>query len=174
MEFFEVLEKRRSVRKFKEKEIPSEILEKILYSSNLAPSAGNLQAYKIYVVKDKETKKEIADAAYGQEFIAEAPIVLVFCAVPEESSWKYGPRGEKLYCIQDATIVCAYAQLAATALGLGSVWVGAFDEERIKKIIGTENIPVAVLPVGYPDEALKKRKRKDLNEIVKFIYELSL
>lgn len=168
MNFFEVLRKRRSVRKFKQQTIPEDKLKLIYESINSAPSAGNLQAYEVFVVKDKVKLKQLAEAAFGQEFIAEAPVALVFCANPARSRWRYGLRGEKLYCLQDATIACAYAQLSATALGLGSVWVGAFNEDEVRKIIGIGGnlIPVAILPIGYPDETPEPTPRREMDDLI--------
>ena len=107
-------------------------------------------------------------ASYDQEFLVQAPLVLVFCAAPARSAVRYTERGETLYCIQDATIACTYAMLAATALGLGSVWVGAFDEDAVYKVIGTvlNQRPVAMLPIGYPNETPRIRTRRALDDII--------
>jgi nitroreductase len=168
MDFFEVLEERRSIRKFKDRKVEDEKLIKILKAANSAPSAGNLQAYEIFLTRDKKKKKLIARASYNQGFIEEADVVLIFCAKPSASSRYYGQRGEKLYCLQDATIAASYAQLAATALGLGSVWIGAFNDEEVLKIIGNPKglIPIAILPIGYPDENPRKRERRKLEDLV--------
>jgi len=167
MKFFEVLEKRHSTRSFRNKEVEEEKIKKIMEAVNSAPSAGNLQSYKVFIVKDKEKKKKLVDASFGQEFIAEAPIVFVFCA--DQKNQRYGKRGKRLYSLQDATIAAAYSQLAATALGLGSVWVGAFDEKEVLKVLGNPEqlLPIAIIPIGYSDEKPKQRIRKTLEEIFK-------
>lgn len=167
MEFFDLVKNRHSARSFQNKEVEQEKIEKILTAANRAPSAGNLQAYKICVAKDRKTREELADAA-NQEFVAEAPIVLVFLQNPWQSAQKYGARGEGLYSLQDATIACAYAQLAAANLGLGSVWVGAFDEEAVGEAInGHRNVrPVALLPIGYPAEKPSPKPRRPLTTLV--------
>lgn len=169
MEFFEVLEKRHSVRRFEKKEIEKEKLEKILEAANSAPSAGDLQAYEIVIVRDEKRKRELSDAALGQSSVANAPLVLVFLADAERSSSKYGRRGAELYSIQDATIACAYAQLACTALHLGCVWIGAFEEKEIARILNApENVrPVALLPIGYPAEKPYKTPRREISELVR-------
>jgi len=168
MEFFEVLKSRHSVRKFKEKEVEEEKLKKILEAANLAPSAGDLQAYEIVVVRDKEGKEKLASAAYEQESISQAPLVLVFLTHPERSSRKYSRRGAELYCLQDAAIASSYAQLAAAALGLGCVWVGAFDENEVAKAVNAEgdSKPVSMLPIGYADEQPRVTRRRELDELV--------
>lgn len=154
MDFFEVIEQRRSVRAFKKDKVNEETLKEILEAVIQAPSAGNLQSFKVYITKHNKIKKNLADAAHGQSFIAEAPIVLVFCADYEQAASRYGNRGKELYAVQDATIATAYAQLAAQALGLSSVWIGAFDESAVKKAIGYgKNLEaVAILPIGKPSE----------------------
>ena len=168
MEFFELVEKRRSIRKFKERVVEDYKIMKILEASKSAPSAGNLQAYRIYVIKDKKLKNKVAEACYNQTFVSEAPVVLIFFANPEESSAYYGERG-KFYSIQDATIAATFAMLAAHDLGLGTCWVGAFDNDQLKSVMHTSLEPVAVLPIGYPGESPPKRKRKKIEEICTFI-----
>ena len=167
MDFLEVLGQRRSVRKFKSEEIPKESLERILENARNAPSAGNLQAFKIFVAKRLEKRLEIADACFGQSFVSQAPVVLVFCADLKESSKRYKERGESLYAIQDASIAAAYAQLAAVDLGLASVWVGSFKDEVLKKALKTELKPVAVIPLGFAGEKPARNERKGLKELVK-------
>ena len=167
MEFFDVVQNRHSIRSYSSKEVEEDKIKKILGAANSAPSAGNLQAYEIFVIRDKEKKNKIAKAAGEQEFVAEAPIVLVFCAHPQLSRRKYGHRGEDLYSLQDATIAVAYSQLAAAALGLGCVWVGAFDENEVLRILEKKDLrPVAILPIGYPNEEPEIRQRRELKDIV--------
>lgn len=126
-----------------------------------------MQAYEIVAVRDPVRKRELAGAAFGQDFIAAAAVVLVFCARPARSAAKYGARGEELYCIQDATIAAAYAQLAATALGLGACWVGALDEAAVARVIGAKGLrPIAIMPIGWPAERPARTPRRPLSELV--------
>lgn len=167
MEFFELIEKRHSVRRFKEKAIEKEKQQRITHAANMAPSAGNLQAFKIVVVKSEQKKQRLADAALNQRFVVEAPLVLVFVADLRKSASRYGERGKRLYALQDATIACAYAQLAAQELGLSSVWVGAFDEEAVREAInaGKEMLPIAILPIGHAAEKPYITGRRKESEI---------
>lgn len=167
MEFFEVLKKRHSTRDYQDKPVEKEKLTKILEAANSAPSAGDLQAYEIFVIKSLEKKKELAESAHGQDFIAEAPVVLVFCSDSSRSSRRYGKRGEQLYSLQDTTIAATFAMLAATDLSLSTVWVGSFDDEEVLKVLGNPEglIPIAILPIGYPagkTYATSRRKLEDL------------
>ncbi len=165
MEFEEVLRNRRSIRKFKAAEISDKLVGKILELANLSPSAGNLQARRVVVVKDKKTKEALARK--DNDFVSQAAVVFVICAVPKESEAEYAERGRNLYAVQDATLFASYLQLAATSLGLASCWVGAFDEEQVKKVLGLpEDLrPIAIIPVGYAAEEPRQSPRKSLNDI---------
>lgn len=165
---FDVIDRRRSVRVFADDPIDDRLLRRILEAANEAPSAGNLQAYEIYVVTDQAKRRRLADAALAQDFLATAPIVLVFCANPLRNRTRYGERGRDLYAAQDATIACAFAMLAATALGLATVWVGAFGEDDVRRILGASRHerPIAMLPVGAPGEAPARPPRRSLDDLV--------
>ena len=164
--FFQVLQERRSIRKFKSSPIDKAIFNKILDMCNLSPSAGGLQSFEIYHVDNKDIKKQIVNAAMDQEFIAEAPLVLIFCANPSRSN-KYGEKSE-VFSIQDATITAAYAQLTASALGLSSVWVGAFNTKKISAILKlpANLIPVTILAIGYKDEEPQIKTTRGPTDII--------
>ncbi len=141
MRFQEAVQGRRSIRAFEPRAIEDDKLSLILETVDAAPSAGNLQAYEVVVVKDPDTRQALSRAALGQAQVARAPVVLVFLAHPLRSAAKYGSRGADLYSVQDATIACAYAQLAATDLGLSSCWIGAFSPEPV--VNGGGRIPTS-------------------------------
>lgn len=155
MELLEIIKNRRCIRKFKSKEIEEDKINRIMEAAKWAPSAGNLQARDFILVRNPETKEKIAEAALSQNFISEAPVIIVVCANKKKSSWKYGPRGVELYPIQDAAISAQNILLMAYSLGLGSCWVGAFDEDGLGNILNIpEDVrPVAIIPLGYPDES---------------------
>jgi nitroreductase len=169
MQFFELVETRRSVRAYAKTAVEGEKIRRILATALLAPSAGDLQAYQIAVIEKSETKAALAAAALGQDFVAEAPVILVFCANPQRSASRYGERGAMLYCTQDATLAACYAQLAATALGLASCWVGAFDETKVADVL---DLParlraVAIMPIGYAAEWPERPPRRPLEDLVR-------
>jgi len=153
MDILKVVRERRSIRDFQKKDIPDELLDKLVEALIWAPSAGNLQARRFYFVKNEKIRKMIAAAALNQNFIAEAPLVIVGCT-DSRISHKYGERGVYLYSIQDvaASIMCM--MLVAHEHGLGSVWVGAFREEGVFKVLDLPGYlrPVAIVPVGYPSK----------------------
>jgi nitroreductase len=169
MKFFDVLKKRRSIRNFLPAPIPEDELMHILQAANAAPSAGNLQAYEIYVVTEKRRRESLARAAHEQLFVAVAPVSLVFCTHVARSDGKYGKRAA-LYATQDATIACAFAMLAATAQGLATVWVGAFETEEVRKVIGAPPgvVPVAILPIGRAAEIPQPPARRELEDLVRW------
>jgi nitroreductase len=168
MEFFDVVRQRRSTRTFAQRSVAEEKLRCILEAANQAPSAGNLQSFEIFMVTGKRKREELARAAHEQLFVACAPVSLVFCANPSRSSDRYGKRAEKLYAVQDATIACTFAMLAATAMGIGSVWVGAFEPDEVRRIVGAPAgvSPVAVLPIGYAAERPEPPERRGVEDLV--------
>ena len=169
MEFHEVMEKRYSIRAFQKKDVPKDKVDAIIKAVMSCPTAGNLQSYRVWVVRDKEKKAAVSKAAFGQTFIADAPVVFVFCTSPGNAS-NYGNRGKELYSIQDATIATTFAHLAAAAEGLGSCWVGAFDPEAVIKALDLpQNMtPVSILPIGFPTKLPSSTSRKPLKEMVTF------
>ncbi len=166
--FFEVLRMRRSIRAFAQQPVEEAKLQKILAAANSAPSAGNLQAYEIVVVRDEATKQALMRASFNQAFIAQAPVLLVFCAHASRSESKYGKGGGEFFSLQDATIACAYAELAAAALGLGTVWIGTLDIPGLQQAaaLPPEWRPVGLLPIGYRAETPPATPRRLLGEIV--------
>jgi len=168
MDFFDVVRLRRSVRAFASRMLEEDKLRIILESVNRAPSAGNSQAYEIYVVRRPADRKALAHAALSQDYVAEAPVSLVFCVHPERLSPRYGERGRRLYTVQDATIACTFAMLAATALELATVWIGAFREEEVQRVIRVPEdvVPVAILPIGYPGEFPAATPRRAMADLV--------
>ncbi|MGO9058338.1 MAG: nitroreductase family protein [Candidatus Binataceae bacterium] len=152
----EVFERRHSVRSFQPRKVSRESLRAIVDAAESAPSAGGLKAREISVVEDDGTKAKLVEAALGQDFIAQAPVVLVFWAVASRSADKYGERGRTLFSVQDATISASFAWIQAVVSGLGCCWVGAFDEDAVKQIfrkdIKRDWRPIALLPVGHPAE----------------------
>ncbi len=140
-----VMEKRHSVRSFTTMAPPDRDIERLVLAAQLAPTAGNLHARKIFTFKGGK----ISDALH-QEWAREAPFLMIFCADLDAID-KFGERGRDLYCIQDASIAATYSMLKATEIGLGSCWIGSFDEEEIKTAAGLPDHlrPVVILAVGY-------------------------
>ena len=161
MEVFEAIRDRRSIRKFKSQDVEKEKIEKIILAGRQAPSAGNLQARDFFVITDSDTKDKLTLAAYNQTFISEAPYVIVVCTNEERIKARYGERGTSLYMIQDASASVQNMLLAAHAQGLGTCWVGAYDDKEVHKIMKLESHlwPVAIIPIGYPAKGAEERPK---------------
>jgi len=170
MDVFEAIKGRRSIRAYRDIDVSQGIVEKLIEAARWAPSAGNIQPWEFIIVRNSETKRRLAEAALGQSFIEEAPVVIVVCADGERSARGYGTRGRTLYCIQDTAAAIQNIHLAAYALGLGTCWVGAFREDEARKILNIpEGVrPVAIIPVGYPAESPSPRSRRPLKEIIHY------
>jgi nitroreductase len=164
MRFFEVVEIRQSVRKYAERAVEPGKLQAILEAANRAPSAGNCQSYEIYVVSGAKSRAALAAATWEQDFVGQAPVSLVFCTHPARC--QYAPA--ETYALEDASIACTFAMLAATALGLSSCWVGAFKAEAVSQVLGCSPgiVPVAILPIGYAAEEPERTTRRELEDLV--------
>ena len=167
MDCIEAINKRRSIRKFKNTEIGKENIDILLNAAQAAPSAGNIQGRDFIIVTDRTIKRELVVAAHNQHFIASAPIIIVAVANIKRSSSRYGSRGE-LFAIQDATASVMNIMLAATNIGLGTCWIGAFDEDIVRDILNIPmgERPVAMVPIGYPDEDPVMPQRMDMDQII--------
>jgi len=168
LELLEAIKGRRSIRAFKPDKIPPEVIKKLVDSARWAPSAGNLQPWEFIVVTEEEKKQDLAKAALGQQFIAEASAVIVVCANVWRSGAVYGLRGETLYCIQDTAAATQNILLTAYAMGYGTCWVGAFNEEAVRAIVNVPRKvrPVALIPVGKPREKPAPPPRRAVDEIL--------
>ncbi len=156
-----------SCRRYRPEGVSRDTLGEVLEAARWAPSGGNLQPWRFVVVRDGGLRRGLAHAAFGQTFVASAPVVVVVCAVPDESGRHYGRRGRELYCIQDTAAATENLLLAATACGLGACWVGAFDERRVADVLDLDGgwRPVALVPIGHPAEQGSRRSRRPLEEV---------
>lgn len=170
MEVYDCIKSRRSIRKFLDVPVEWDKVSKMLDAARLAPSAGNLQAWSFLVVTNKNTIRKIAESALQQFWIETAPIVIVVMSQPDKVAMHYGLRGERLYAIQDGAAAIQNILLMAKDQGLGACWVGAFDEEMLKRAceIPDEIRPQAIIPVGYPDEEVPEPAKYQLVSLVSF------
>ncbi len=170
MDTFECIRKRRSIREYKDIDIPREVLINVIDAARYAPSAGNLQPWKFIIITDEEKRRKIADICSQQFWMEQAPVHLILCCAVEKPSVHYGPRGEMLYSIQDCAMAAQNVMLAAYEVGLGSCFVASFVEDDLRAIADiSERIrPQAVITLGYPAEEPEMPKRGDLNGMVFF------
>jgi len=167
MEFYEVVKIRRSVRKYKATPVEQEKLDRILEAARSAPSAANIQPCRFFVLLNADLRHQLK-AAYAPDWFHTAPVILVGC-VDTTQAWRRSDG--KSYADVDLAIAMEHVILAATAEGLGTCWIGAFKPEPVRQLLelppGLE--PIAMTPIGYPDEQPAPKRRKPLSEIVKFI-----
>lgn len=165
MDVLSAIKGRRSIRKYSNKPVEEEKLLKVLEAARLSPSAKNRQEWRFIVVKNSETRKKLTEAI-GQPFVGEAPIILVCCGTEVESVMR---GGQPRYTV-DLSIATAYMILEAYEQGLGTCWLGSYDEDKVKEVL---DIPkgvrvVAITPLGYPDESPASRPRRELDEIISY------
>ena len=170
MDLFDAIRDRRSIRKYQDRAVEAEKLTAVLEAARLAPSWKNLQCWRFLVLRAAAKKAALLDCFHqenpGRKALAQAPVVIVVCADPQQSAVEEG----KEYYLADAAIAFEHICLAAQALGLGTCWIGWFDEARLKQALG---VPaglrvLGVTPLGYPDQAPNPRPRKALSEIAFF------
>jgi nitroreductase len=164
MEFMELLRARHSVRRYTGKPVAPELVQKILEAVRTAPSAGNFQAYEIYVVSGEERMRTLAAATFNHDWIAQAPMALVVCM--NAARCEYDDKEH--WALQDASIAAMLAHLAIVDLGLATCWVGSFLPAKVAGVVGvTEgHVPMAVLSFGYADEIPQESPRRTLHEFV--------
>ncbi len=167
MDVYEAIAARKSVRAFKPDEVPEEVLTRVLAAARLAPSANNAQEWRFVVVRDASLRQRLSQAACGQGFVATAPVVLVCCADTDEHRMTCGQLAYPI----DVALAADHLTLCAAAEGLGTCWIGAFYEDRVKQVL---KIPpairvVALLPIGYPQNPAPVRKQRlPLGKIVRY------
>ncbi len=171
MDTLEAIQTRKSIRAFTNQDLTDDQITTLLKAMIAAPSAGNKQPWRIYVVRDEIIKRKLAIGANEQHFIKEAPVIFVVCRVPEESGVRYRNRGRNFYSIQDTAAMTQNLLIAATAMGLGTCWVGAFNESAIMTALECPQgiLPVSIVPVGFPAQSKPPSSRRSLQSIVQFI-----
>ena len=165
MEFFELIQKRYSVRAYKSAPVENEKVEKVLEAARLAPTAANKQPFEFILMQTKGHEAELK-RIYSRDWFVQAPLVICACARTSEA---WTRRDGKNYADVDTTIALDHLILAAADLGLGTCWVGAFDPAAAREVLklpaGVE--PLAFTPLGYPADEWKPKKRKPLSDLVR-------
>ena len=159
---------RRSTRKFVKTKIEGWMVDKILAAADTAPTAGNFQGFKVFYIKNQKTKEALVEAANNQPYV-NAPVVLVFCMDPSRVKMNFPPEILEKFSIQDATLAAAFSLLAASGLGLSSIWIGMINEEKVKSILGTDLKPSSILCIGYPEKRRSPKARRNLRELIQVV-----
>ncbi len=173
MEFSEVIKKRRSTRQFADAGVSREQIIALLEAAIAAPNACNMQSWHFYVITDPEMKARIKEAKAIADWALTAPVLFVVCTAPEAITARFGARAENVFVVQDTAAAIENLLLAAADMGLGGCFMGAFDIEKFKNVIGIKDghRPVAVVPVGVPAMEMSARPRNPISEVVTFIGE---
>ncbi len=162
---FSVMLNRRSQRRFEDREIETWKVEIIYAAADTAPTAGGFQGFEIFNITKEETKEKLVMAANNQPYV-NAPLVIVFCSNPNRIKMKFSNHILQKFSLQDATLAAGYAQMAAHALGLSSIWIGMFDEKSVKGIINTDLQPSSILCIGYPKKMLLPKPKRKLTDLI--------
>jgi nitroreductase len=151
MDVLDAIKTRRAIRKYKPNPIPDDVLQRLKDALRFAPSACNFQPWKFILVTDPQLKMELVAACCDQKFIADAPLIVVGCGFRKKTYHKMGGCGDSIDL--DIGIALDHLTLAAADEGIGTCWIGAFDEEAVKKVLGVpKNVKVvALIVVGYPE-----------------------
>ena len=166
MEFFEVIEKRYSVRAYKPDPVEDDKLERVLEAVWLAPTASNRQPFQFIVIHTAGRGEELR-RIYPSPWFVQAPLIICACGMPAQG---WVRRDGKSYCDVDVAIAMDHLILAAADLGLGTCWIGAFNPTVTREVLGLPDDvePIAFTPLGYPDDEPKPKRRRPLDELVRY------
>ena len=167
-DLFRVMARRRSTRRFAPVKVDDWMVDKILAAADTAPTAGNFQGFRVFYVRNRQAKEALVEAANNQPYV-NAPVVLVFCMEPSRVQMKFEPRTLEKFSLQDATLAAAYSQLAASALGLSSIWIGMLDEQKVMDVLGTDLRPSSILCIGHPAKYRPPKARRHLRDLIRVI-----
>ncbi len=165
MDLYEVISKRYSVRAYKDKDIEPDKLERILDAGRMAPSGNNRQAWRFVVVRDPQIRLALAQAS-EQPFLVQAPVILAVVGLDPQRKMSCDIPGDPVDC----SIAVTFMMLAATAEGLGTCWIGHFNQDACRGLLNVTPSAkiVALLPVGYPDQPPRAKTRKTMREVVSY------
>lgn len=170
MDVIDTINTRRSIRRFLDLPVEWDNVVAILEAGRMAPSSGNIQNWKFILITDPEQRMSVAEACLEQYWVATAPLLIVVVAEPHQAELYYGDRGKHLYTTQNCAAAITNMLLVTHELGLGSCWVGAFEDDMLMRAANIPEgiIPQAVLPIGYPDEKPVEVPRHDVEVFVRF------
>src|SRR5918911_3624856 len=172
MDFDEVIKRRKMIREYdsNRQQIPEKIITKLIKNAHRAPSAGHTQVQEFIVVKDVSTKKKLRKAAVDQEYVEQAPLLIVVCSNTSRSVGRYGSRGREFYSIIDGAFASMLILLSAVNEGIGACFVGAFEDNKVSEILELPRDvkPIGIICIGYPAEKPEKIKRIDVKALVHY------
>jgi nitroreductase len=167
----EIVKKRKMIREYQQdKPVPTEILNKLLKNAHSSPSAGHTQVQEFIVVIDPITKSKLCQASLGQSQVKDASVLIVVCSNTSRSVNRYGKRGTDFYSVIDGAFASMIILLSAVNEGIGASFVGAFEDNKVTKILGLPIYvkPIGIIALGYPAEKPERFERIELNNIVHY------
>jgi nitroreductase len=171
MDFERVVKKRKMIREYQQdRQIPIEVINKLLKNAHSSPSAGHTQVQEYIVVIDPITKRKLCEASLGQSQVENASVLIVVCSNTTRSVNRYGKRGTEFYSVIDGAFASMMILLSAVNEGIGASFVGAFEDNRVMKILGlpVHVKPIGIIALGYPAEKPERFERKELNNLVHY------
>src|ERR671918_1996354 len=171
MDFEDVIGKRKMVRKYKQnRPLSDKIITKLIRNAHRAPSAGHTQVQEFIIVKDPLIKKKLRIAAVDQEYVEDAPLLIIVCSNTSRSVGRYGIRGREFYSIIDGAFASMLILLSAVNEGIGACFVGAFEDTKVSKILELPKDvrPIGIICIGYPAEKPERLKRIDVKALVHY------
>jgi nitroreductase len=170
MDYWQIVKKRFMCRSYTDRDVPNEVLERILGVVAHLPSAGHTQPQEFIVIRNQKTRNRLVEAALGQSYLAEAPLVIVVVSDTRRSKKRYGERGEKFYSIVDGAFASMLIMLACINEALGAGFVGAFDDDAVRRVLGLPEAirPIGIIPIGYCAEKPEKLRRLAKKKIVHY------
>jgi nitroreductase len=169
MEFAEVVRRRRMCRAYTDEDVPDDVVRSILGLGLRFPSAGHTQPQELIVVRDPTVKRDLGRAAFGQTWLADAPVVIAVVSDTRRSARRYGDRGVHFYSIVDGAFASLLLLLAAVDRGLGAAFVGAFEDEEVSAVLGLpRNVrPIGLVPIGHCADRAHGLARRAPDEIIR-------
>ena len=171
MDLDEVVKKRKMIREYQQdRPVPTEILNKLLKNAHSSPSAGHTQVQEFIVVIDPITKRKLCQASLGQSQVEDASVLIVVCSNTSRSVDRYGKRGTDFYSVIDGAFASMIILLSAVNEGIGASFVGAFEDNKVTKILGLPTYvkPIGIIALGYPAEKPGRFERIELNKTVHY------
>lgn len=170
MEFDQVVRKRKMIRKYLPNMIPDSIINKILKNANKVPSAGHTQVQEFIIVRDPAIKKKLRQASVNQEYVEDAPVLIVVCSNTSRSVGRYGQRGRDFYSIIDGAFASMIILLSAVNEEISAAFVGAFEDDKISRILELPEYvkPIGIITLGYPDESPAKLNRIENKQLLHY------
>jgi nitroreductase len=173
MEFEQVIRKRRMIREFDpNKQIPEKIITKLLRNAHRARSAGHAQVQEFVVVTDPTTKKKLRQVAVDQEYVEEAPTLIVVCSNTSRSERRYGIRGREFYSVMDGAFASMLILFTSVNEGIGAGFVGAFEDDKVSEILKLPRYvrPIGIITLGYPKESgsVEKVERIPIEDLIHY------